>query len=390
MRRIICFFFCLILVFNAVPALAQDGDEEDWSAYIVVEDAEPLPPDVRHQARALMRLMTDEEKIFQLFMVTPEQLTGEARTAALGAKNALAARPVGGVMLFGQNLESEAQTRQLTADLQAQAKQAGLYPLFIAVDEAGGALSRVANKLGYAPAEAPDRLGARGDEAGAQAAGAYIAAYLRPLGINLDFAPPADTMIEDPGAGDLSYGQDPALVSRLCAGMAAGLRSGGVIPCYTHFPGHGSKEGSTLSALSVRRTLEEMRAQEWVPFRDGAAAGIEMILVSHAYLRAQGETIPASLSSQAITGFLRGELGYTGVIVTDSLRMTAVTKDHKPGPAAVAALQAGADLLLLPADLDAAVQGIQNALRSGQLTMARVEDSVERILTVKIQSGMIR
>ena len=381
-----CLFIVLALLLGAVfPAWA-----EDWDAFIVVEDDDQPAPDIAQQAKALMRLMTDEEKVYQLFIVTPEMLTGESRTSALGRENVLAAHPVGGVMLFGQNIESESQLRQLTGDLQAQAEKAGLYPLFIAVDEEGGTVSRVANKLGYPLAGAPDQIGQAGDPNAALAAGAYIASYLSPLGINLDFAPAADTVIDKEAVGLQSYGADPALVSGMAWAMAQGLRQGGVIPCYTHFPGHGAKTGTTLSALSVRRTEEEMRAQEWIPFRDGSAQGIEMILVSHAYLRTQGETIPASLSYQAVTGFLRGMIGYGGVIITDSLRSPAVTKDYKAGKAAVAALQAGADLLLLPADLDAAAQGIFKALESGQLTMARIEESVQRILILKIQSGLIR
>lgn len=382
--------WCVWLALALALCIALPASAEDWSPYIVVEDEDLLRPDVSQQASALMRLMTDEEKVYQLFIVSPEMLTGESRTAALGRDNVLLAHPVGGVILFGQNIESEAQLMQLSADLQTQAFQAGIYPLFIAVDEEGGAVSRVANKLGYALAAAPDAIGRENDENVAYAAGAYIASYLAPLGINLDFAPTADTVIDKTGVGVQSYGTDGATVSRLASAMADGLRNGGVIPCYTHFPGHDGKEGSTLSALSVRRTEEEMRAREWIPFRDGAANGVEMILVSHAYMRTQGETIPASLSYQAVTGWLREEMGYEGVIITDSLRFTAVTKDYKAGQAAVAAIQAGADLLLLPADLDAAAQGIFKALDSGQITMARIEESVRRILMLKIQSGLIR
>ena len=383
--RIIAFLAVFTVFLGLLPARA-----EDWSRFVVEDGDDEPAPDRLHQAQALMRLMTEEEKVYQLFLVSPEQLTGEDRTTALGSENVLRRYPVGGVILFGQNIASEKQLCQLTADLEAQAKAAGLYRPFIAVEEEGGTVSRVANKLGYALAEAPKELGLRGDPQAAYAAGAYIASYLAPLGINLDFAPTADTVIDRTGVGKQTYGADPVLVSSMASAMAEGLRQGGVLPCYAHFPGHGSVDGSSLTALSVRRSEEEMRAREWIPFRDGARQGIEMILVSHAYLRAQGETIPASLSAQAVTGFLRGEIAYDGVIVTDALRMTAVTKDYKPGQAAVAAIQAGADILLLPADLSAAAQGIFKALQTGQLTMARIEESVCRILMLKIQSGLIQ
>ena len=155
-KRYVWFALAWMLAFCAVfPAAAE---EDDWGLYIVVEDEDLLTPDVSHQAEALMGLMTDEEKVYQLFIVSPEMLTGESRTSALGRENVLSARPVGGVILFGQNIESEAQLRRLTADLQTQAAGARIYPLFIAVDEEGGTVSRVANKLGYRLADAPETI----------------------------------------------------------------------------------------------------------------------------------------------------------------------------------------------------------------------------------------
>ena len=203
----------------------------------------------------------------------------------------------------------------------------------------------------------------------------------------MTFAPSADTFTDLANAGVQAYGSDPYLVSRMAAAMAEGLKSGGVAPCYTHFPGHGEKTGTTLSALSVRRTLEEMRALEFIPFRDAAEAGAGMILVSHAAIRAVGDDFPASTSSQVIKGILRGELGFEGAAVTDSLRMSAVTSKYKKGQESVAALKAGADILLLPPDVNAAFQAVKQALRTGEITMARVEESVERILKVKIAMG---
>ncbi len=376
--------WALILALLWLPAAG-------WSegSFVVEDDEDTVAPDPRRQARALLRLMTDEEKIGQLFFVALEDLTGEKHSVSLSA-GALKKRPVGGVMLFGQNIVSEAQVRELTGELRSQAAQAGLYPLFIGVDEEGGAVSRVANKLGYGLAAAPGEIGAAGDPALARAAGEQIAAYLLPLGVNMTFAPPADTLADRDEPGVQTYGEDPDLVARMAAAMAEGLINGGVAPCYTHFPGHGEKTGNTSALLSVRRTVEEMRALEWVPFRQAIAEGAQMILVSHAWVRAVGDDMPASTSSQVIGGILRGELGYDGVVVTDALRMSAVTSAYKKGREAVAALRAGADILLLPADLDAAMQAVRQALDTHELSMARIEDSVERILAVKIRMGWVK
>ena len=173
----------------------------------------------------------------------------------------------------------------------------------------------------------------------------------------------------------------------MAAAMAEGLKSGGVAPCYTHFPGHGEKTGNILNQLPVRRSLEEMRAQEWIPFLDAVNNGADMILVSHAMIRALGDDMPASTSSRAIKGILRGEMGFQGVVVTDSLRMTAITSTYKKGQESVAALKAGADILLLPPDLGAAYRAVKQALNTGELTMERIEESVIRILMVKIAMG---
>ncbi len=386
MRRLICWMMVLLLMM--LPAVPGDLRAEDRGSF-VVEDEEDPEPDPRRQAWALMQRMTDEQKIYQLFFVCPEDLTGEERTTALNSKNVLASRPVGGVMLFGQNIQDEKQLKALTAALQRQAAKAGLYPLFIGTEEEGGYVARIANKLGYPLPASPEDIGKTEDEDLALETGREIAAYLEPLGFNICFAPPADTMIDKAQPGVQSYGQDPLLVSRMAAAMAKGLREGGMVPCYTHFPGHGVLEGSSLGVLSIRRTLEEMRALEWIPYQDAIDSGIEMILVSHGLVRAVGDDIPASTSYPVITGILRNEMGYDGLIITDSLRMTAVTSNYKKGQECVAALKAGADMLLLPPDLSAAVQAIKKALISGELTMERIEQSVERILAVKIRLAMV-
>lgn len=379
MRKITAWILILSL-FCGVFASAFAEEE----SYVVVDDISG--PDPVFQARVMMRRMSDYEKICQLFFVAPEALTGERRVSALPDEgNVFSLYPVGGVMLFGQNIESEDQLKQLTAQLNAQAAAAKLYPLFIGVDEEGGLVSRVANKLGYDLALSPDEIGKTGDENLAYAAGRYIAGYLSPLGINLTFAPTADTALEDAIDGMQYYGEDPETVSRMAAAMAAGLREGGIVPCYTHFPGRGSFEGVTLKKLSIKRTVEEMRGSEWIPFRDAIADNIEMIMVSHGLMRLMEEEIPASTSGRVVNGLLRGELGYQGVIITDSLRMNVIASNYKTGQECVAALKAGVDMLLLPPDLGKAIRAVQTAVSQGELSMARIEESVLRILALKIR-----
>ena len=382
MRRLLLAGLVLLaLLFSGGPALGE-------GSFVVDDDYDVLPPDARRQAWALMQLMTREEKIYQLFFVTPEDLTGEAHCTALGEANVFAQRPVGGVMIYGQNIAGEEQLRGLIGALKAQASSAGVNQLFIGVNEEGGLVSRVANKLGYPLEASPGEIGAAGDAEAAYEVGRRISAYLTPFGFNLCFAPPVDTVVnEEPGAQ--TYGGEAELVSRMGMAMAQGLREGGMIPCFTHFPGHGSMDGTTAKVLSIRRTLQELRALEFVPFQNAVDSGAEMLLVSHGWVRSVGDEIPASVSNIMINGLLRGEWGYDGVIVTDSLRMAPITSAYKAGKESVAALKAGADILLLPPDLNAAVQAIDKALESGELTMARIEESVARILEVKIKMKLI-
>ncbi|MBR3018622.1 MAG: hypothetical protein IKH57_16345 [Clostridia bacterium] len=383
MRKSAAWVLILLLLFGVINTAFAWED-----SYVVVDDDDSAPDPV-FQARVMMRRMSDYEKICQLFFVSPEMLTGEKRVAALPDEgNVFALYPVGGVILFGQNIESEGQLKRLTDQLNAQASSSKLYPLFIGVDEEGGLVSRVANKLGYELAMSPNEIGKTGDDSQAYTAGQYIAGYLEPLGINLTFAPTADTALDDYIDGMQYYGDDPETVSHMASAMARGLREGGVVPCYTHFPGRGSFEGVTLKKLSIKRTVEEMRNAEWIPFRDGIADSIEMIMVSHGLMRLMEEEIPASTSGRVINGLLRGELGYQGVVITDSLRMNVIASNYRTGQESVAALKAGADMLLLPPNLSKAIKAIQTAISQGELSMERVEESVLRILALKIRMSM--
>ena len=381
MRRWIC-LLCAVMLALPLSVWAEGG-------FIVVEDEEDLlPPDTRRQARALMRGMTDEEKAYQLLFVTVEDLTGEEYSLRLPEENLLKGRKVGGVAVYGQNIESEAQLSALTESLQAQARAAGAYPLFIGVHEAGGAASRVAGKLGYARAAGPDETHSAPE---ARVAGETIAAYLAPLGINVDLLVPLDTRIaEEADIALRSYAAED--VYPLAAALAEGLRAGGILPCFGHFPGDGSVNRRKYDGSRyISRTLNDMRAREWRPFARAIADGAaDMMMMSNAVLRAAGDDMPASLSRRAVDGLLRGELGFDGVVLTESLRALGVTNFYAPGEAAVLAVQAGADMLFLSADPDAAAQGILRALQTGEISRERLDESVERILALKIASGLIR
>lgn len=173
--------------------------------------------------------------------------------------------------------------------------------------------------------------------------------------------------------------------------MTRGLQEGGVLACLKHFPGHGSTEADSHLGTSVTdRTLDELREAELLPFRAGIEAGAGMIMVSHMSAPAvTGDNTPCDLSPAVVTDLLRTELGYDGVVITDAHNMGAITANYTPGEAALLAIEAGCDLILMPDDLDAALQALRDAAADGTLTETRIDESVLRILTLKAKAGLL-
>lgn len=235
--------------------------------------------------------------------------------------------------------------------------------------------------------------GAAGDAQAVRELGARLGQELRAAGFNVDFAPVADvvTNANNTEIGDRSFSTDAGVASDLVAAMTGGLQDSGVIACIKHFPGHGSTEADSHLGLSrSERTLEELRQTELLPFRAGLEAGAGMVMVSHMSLpNVVGDNTPCDLSYAVVTGLLREELDYNGVIITDSHQMGAITEAYGCAEATLLAIQAGCDMILLPTDLDEAVQAVRSAVEEGTLTQTRIDESVLRILTLKYAAGII-
>lgn len=342
------------------------------------------------QAQTYLETMTTEEKVWQLFITTPESLTGYPLVTQAGdaTKAAIEAKPVGGLCYFAANLEDRAQTQQLLGNVQSYAKT----KLFLCVDEEGGLVSRAGSNeaLGVTHFEAAFVYGQKADMAEVYNVGKTMAQELQDLGFNLDFAPVAD-VITNPNnteIGSRSYSKDPAVTAAMVSAMVEGLQRSGMISCLKHFPGHGSTENDSHNGQSVStRTLEELRETEWIPFQSGIDKGAAFVMISH-LTNENLSPLPSDLSPEVMS-YLRGELGFTGVIITDSHQMGAITDYYTSGEAAVLALQAGVDMILMPQDLEAAYQAVLDALKDGTLTEARIDESVTRILTVKYQFGIL-
>ena len=311
-----------------------------------------------------------------LVMVDIPGKTLDADTAAF-----LREHHVRAVCLFRKNLGSEAEIRQLTADLRAVLGEHAL----IGIDQEGGSVIRA---LSLPQAPAAMALGAIGDEALAEQVGAAVARGLQYLGINWNFAPVLDINNNpaNPVIGERSFGEDPALVTRLARAWMRGSLREGVACCVKHFPGHGDTHVDSHHALpTVDKSLAELEALELIPFRaltrgEHAAPAIMTAHIVYPQLDAEH---PATLSKRVLTGILRESMGYQGVVITDALMMRAVHDRYGHARAAVLALQAGADMPLAQGSKDeqaAAIGAIAQALQSGaicadsaQLAQARLD-----------------
>ena len=354
------------------------------------------PEDAAAAARAAaderIGAMTLEQKVAQLFIVTPEALVeGVSQVTQAGdmTREGVTAHPVGGIVYFAQNLLDPEQTTTMLANVKQFYADAGNVAPFIAVDEEGGTVVRVADNEAFGAQDVGDAsaLGSAGDTEAAKRAAEQIADYLMPLGFNLDFAPVADVV--DPLRSDTmglrSFSSDAAVAADMVRAEVEGFRDKKMLCCAKHFPGIGAAAGdSHEGAITIEATNEELETVDLVPFRAAIEAGVPMIMVGHVSLpNIVGDSTPAPLSSAVVQGMLRDSLGYTGIIVTDSLSMGAITDYYTPAEAAVAALKAGCDIPLMPERLDEAYQGVLSAVQVGELTEERLDESLTRILTAK-------
>lgn len=307
---------------------------------------------------------------------------------------------VGSVILFSRNCRGgPAQVRALTATLQALAHAAGHpRPLLIAVDQENGLVRRLApapddERQVYAPTQFPGNmaLGAAGDPDLTQAVTCASGEELRALGINLNLAPVADVNNNpaNPVIGVRSFGEDPHEVARHVAAAVRGYSAGGVIATLKHFPGHGdTATDSHLGLPLVPHDRARLEAVELPPFRAGLAAGAECVLMAHVALPALtgGRAVPATLAPEIVRGLLRGELGYAGAVMTDCLEMDAIAREVGVAAGAVAALQAGNDVVLVSHRFDrqrAGLAAVRNALEEGTLAADTLYAAAARVLRLK-------
>jgi beta-N-acetylhexosaminidase len=323
--------------------------------------------------------MLTRDALGQLFMVGIPDLTLTPETRS----HLLDLRP-GGVILFRRNYATPDQLTALCADLHALTLE---QPPLIALDHEGGRVHRLAPPFTHFPPASV--IGQTGRVELAEQVGRAMGAELSSIGIDIDFAPvldvwtnPANTVI-----GDRAFAADPRTVGLFGCAQARGLRAGGVIPCGKHFPGHGATHVDSHEDLPRdERTLEVLQQIDLASFRSAIAEGIEMLMTAHILYPALDPDYPATLSRRIIEGLVRQQLHYQGVVVTDDLEMGAIVRHDAAERAAVQALTAGADLLLICHKLNLALNAREacwQALNNGTLSAQRVEEAITRLTALR-------
>jgi beta-N-acetylhexosaminidase len=298
-------------------------------------------------------------------------------------------RPAGITLFRAFNVDNPAQVRRLTGQLQEAARRIELPPLLMAVDQEGGQLMAIGPGTTLLPGNMA--LGATRDPALARRAGDVLGAELRAMGVNLNYAPCCDVLInpQNPVIGIRSFGEDPLQVSELATAMIGGIQSRGVAATAKHFPGHGDTAGDSHYELpSLPHSLERLQQVEFPPFGAAIMAGVKMIMTAHVAVPAIDgpDAPPATLSAAVLKGLLRGQLGFDGVIITDAMDMHAIPQGEALGENAVRAVEAGADLLLMmsdPADQRCVHAVLKQAVEARPGALSEYEPSLERVAVLK-------
>lgn len=385
---------------NAPAKTYEPSSEKVSSEDASSEDEEPKLMDWEDAlllASDYMKSMTLEEKVGQLFMVNLEQLDDrkgsfyEHRKYTKKMQEMIQKYHVGGAILFSRNIYNREQTQKLTQKL----CQASRTPLFIGVDEEGGAVARIANNCDMGTTTFPtmEEIGKTKEPDYTYEMAKTIGAEIGELGFNVDFAPVADVKTSELNReiGSRSFGDDADKVAEHVSAFVQGLEYTNMASTLKHFPGQGSSKGDThRESVNIDSSIAKLRKDDFVPFEEGISAGADFIMVSHISVSKVTESsVPASMSELIMQTILREELGFKKLIITDAMDMASITDNYTSGQAAYRAFKGGADIILMPKHFEPAYKAIYNGVLDKSISMKRLEDSVVRILAVKIQHGIM-
>ena len=379
MRRLFFFLACLVLTGCTSTKISKDSSQKENDIALLIET------------------MSIREKIGQMIAVVPEnfdftltqeqidqgRIPSSIRMSEKMKENFLQ-YPAGTIILFGKNIDTAEQTKKLIEDFKAASK----IPLMVSIDEEGGRVARIAKNDNFGIENLPPAL-ETGTEKKAFENSFFIGSYLSRYGFNADFAPVADiwTNEENTVIGDRAFSTEPKAAAKMVKASIKGFHRAKILTSIKHFPGHGDTTADTHTASAVsNKTWEELKACEMIPFKAGIDAGTDMVMIAHIRTpNAVAENLPATLSRTWITERLRGELGFNGVVITDAMGMNAVSKYYKSTDAAVMAINAGCDIILMPHNYTNTFDYLVDCVENGTIPMERINSSVERILKMKMQ-----
>ncbi|MEE0943861.1 MAG: glycoside hydrolase family 3 N-terminal domain-containing protein [Clostridia bacterium] len=365
MRILLVIAIIAAVIFGMCMAFGGGGEEPAVAPMPTPEatpevSAEPTPTPKPQTADEFIATMTLDKKLMQLFVLDIDTLTGVENTTLHGntSKKVISENPIGGILYDGGNIESKPQFASMLSNLQTQYKEENGFPAFLGISEEGGELSPGAAG-GLGTAQAAFSTFAEGENyEGAYTAGNAIGKYLAAAGINMNLAPNC-TVLE---------GLDAETCSSLVISAGDGMSAAGVKPVYKAFPGR----------VVSGSTKEQMEVNEILPFTVAINSGAELLMVSTAAAPViTGDSTPCAFSKAAVTDYIRTNLNFDGVVITEALLNTS-------DDAAVMAIEAGCDLLLLPKDYSASIASLKSAIESGRLTEERINESVRRILRLKL------
>ncbi len=393
-KKLLKSFFLLAALFS----LAACSDDENGNS-------SPSSPTVEQQVETALSQMSLRDKVGQMFWIRPEYLiekiadgTVTPTTAEWPSYNVTSVTdemaqldseyPAGGIILFAHNCVDPQQLKAFVPQLKALKNS----PL-LCIDEEGGRVARLANNpaFGLNKYESMTWLCQNGKQQAVYNAASYIGSYLKEYGFDLDFAPVSDVNSnpDNPIIGTRAFSSDADSVGMMVCSYLDGLSANGIIGCIKHFPGHGDTKTDThLGYAETQKTWAEMTACEMVPFKAGIQHGVETIMTAHITApNVDNSNVPSTMSSLILQDKLRKELGYNNLIVTDAMEMGAISQQYTPEDAAVKSIQAGVDVVLCVHSYKKAFDAVVNAVKAGTISEERINESVRRILSIKIKHG---
>jgi len=391
-------FLIILILFSGCATEKAINNSKEMNLFIETEVELSKKPELIElseeekldlEAEALINKMSIDEKIGQMFILSVRNSFNGTRMLYADdyMKHIIETYKPGGIIFFTINFANPTQTRNLLRDTQ---KLSGI-PLFMAIDEEGGKVARLGNTDRMSVTKLPPAavIGNTGNTEYARMASHVISKELKAYGFNMNMAPVADvnTNLQNPVIGNRTYSSDPYEAGMMVAAVTEAMAEDNMISVLKHFPGHGdSSADSHKGDVIVGHDKDRLENIEFVPFSMGIEVGADAVMTAHIKVPNVTENdMPATMSSVLLQDILRKELGFNGLIITDAMDMGAVKQNWPADEAAVNAILAGVDIILIPASVKDAIKGIKNALDEGILTMDRIDESVHRIIKVKVK-----